>query len=212
MRPAFSGASVIAGILKPNRLSSAHAHSPHNRPRPVSSRIQHSYQPNPVHRAKLPIYRSSAQADNHGQYFPTAQLARARCVNAPRTDLPLGVDAGMTRLTRLCRAVGVGLAVATATLAMTQMANAAPSPRRPSRRTSCRSPAARSWSVTRRACRSTRATATKWALPSVPRADLFNDAGNLIVKHFAGPTWTATADNSAVTARRSPGTPRCAPR
>ena len=34
----------------------------------------------------------------------------------------------MTRLTRLCRAVGVGLAVATATLAMTQVANAAPAP------------------------------------------------------------------------------------
>ena len=34
----------------------------------------------------------------------------------------------MTRLTRLCRAVGVGLAVATATLAMTHAANAAPPP------------------------------------------------------------------------------------
>ena len=34
----------------------------------------------------------------------------------------------MTRLTRLCRAVGVGLAVATATLGMTQVANAAPAP------------------------------------------------------------------------------------
>ena len=34
----------------------------------------------------------------------------------------------MTRLTRLCRAVGVGLAVATATLSMTQVADAAPAP------------------------------------------------------------------------------------
>jgi len=34
----------------------------------------------------------------------------------------------MTRLTRLCRAVGVGLAVTTATLGMTQMASAAPAP------------------------------------------------------------------------------------
>ena len=34
----------------------------------------------------------------------------------------------MTRLTRVCRAVGVGLAVVTATLAMTQAANAAPPP------------------------------------------------------------------------------------
>ena len=32
----------------------------------------------------------------------------------------------MTRLTRFCRAVGVGLAVATATLSMTQAADAAP--------------------------------------------------------------------------------------
>src|SRR4051794_5514880 len=58
------------------------------------------------------------------QYFSTAQLARGRCANAPQRSA-LGVDAGMTRLTRLCRAVGVGLAVATATLAMTQEANAA---------------------------------------------------------------------------------------
>jgi len=48
-------------------------------------------------------------------------------VNAPRTNL-LGVDPRMTRLTRVCRAVGVGIAVTTATLAMTQVANAAPAP------------------------------------------------------------------------------------
>ena len=34
----------------------------------------------------------------------------------------------MTRLTRLCRAVGVGLAVATATLSLTQVAHAEPAP------------------------------------------------------------------------------------
>jgi hypothetical protein len=34
----------------------------------------------------------------------------------------------MTRLTRVCRAVGVGIAVTTATLAMTQVANAKPAP------------------------------------------------------------------------------------
>ncbi len=33
---------------------------------------------------------------------------------------------------------------------------------------------------------------------SVPRADLVDDSGNLIVKHSKGPTWTATADGSAV--------------
>jgi hypothetical protein len=34
----------------------------------------------------------------------------------------------MTRFTRLCRAVGVGLAVAAATLSMTQVAHADPAP------------------------------------------------------------------------------------
>ena len=34
---------------------------------------------------------------------------------------------------------------------------------------------------------------------AVPRAELVDDAGNLIVKHSGGPTWTATADGSAVT-------------
>ena len=43
---------------------------------------------------------------------------------------------------------------------------------------------------------------TDWG-KSVPRADLFDDAGKLIVKHSGGPTgpmWTATADGSTVTA------------
>ncbi len=31
---------------------------------------------------------------------------------------------------------------------------------------------------------------------SVPRADLVDDAGNLVVKHSQGPTWTAVADSS----------------
>jgi hypothetical protein len=65
-----------------------------------------------------------AHEGNHGQYFPTAPLAHARCVNAPCPNLFLGVGPGMTRLTRLCRTVGVGLAVTTATLAMTQVAHA----------------------------------------------------------------------------------------
>src|SRR6476660_619056 len=63
---------------------------------------------------RSPSSAVGAHRGNYGQYFPTAQLARVRCANAPRTDLLLGVDAGMTRLTRLCRTVGVGLAVATA--------------------------------------------------------------------------------------------------
>ena len=41
----------------------------------------------------------------------------------------------------------------------------------------------------------------KWVLPSIPRADLVDDAGKLIVKHSGGPTWTATADGSTVTAK-----------
>ena len=37
-----------------------------------------------------------------------------------------------------------------------------------------------------------------------PRADLFNDGGNLIMKHFGGPTWQAK-DGSAVKAARVDG-------
>jgi len=46
---------------------------------------------------------------------------------------------------------------------------------------------------------------------SVPRADLVDDAKNLIVKHFAGPTWQATADKSAVRGTRVAGAPSPAP-
>lgn len=45
------------GSLRSDRLSSVHGHSSHNPARQVSSRIQHSYQPNAVHRAKKPIWR-----------------------------------------------------------------------------------------------------------------------------------------------------------
>ena len=43
---------------------------------------------------------------------------------------------------------------------------------------------------------------TKWVLPSVPRADLLDDAGKLIIKHFAGPTWQEVPNGSSVVAQK----------
>jgi hypothetical protein len=107
----------------------------------------------------------------------------------------------MTRLTRLCRAVGVGLAVATATLAMTQVANAKPAP--PGVPTALAVPPGNEQFLVGHAkgVQIYTCDGTKWVLPSVPRADLVDDNGKLIVKHFAGPTWQSTADNSTVTAK-----------
>jgi uncharacterized protein DUF3455 len=104
----------------------------------------------------------------------------------------------MTRLNRLCCAVGVGLAVATATLSMTQVANAAlPGPTLPPE-----SPIAvnsgevfligHAKGVQIYTCHGN----GDWG-SSVPRADLVDDAGNLVVKHSEGPLWTAAADSSA---------------
>ena len=96
----------------------------------------------------------------------------------------------MTRLTRLCRAVGVGLAVATATLAMTQVADAAPAPADvpgnlvPPTGTAFLVGHAKGVQIY--TCDGDDMGA------SVPRADLIDDAGNLIVKHSGGPRWTAT--------------------
>ncbi len=107
----------------------------------------------------------------------------------------------MTRLARLCRAIGVGLAVATATLSMTQAADAAPAPPGvPANRVP--PPGNEQFLVGHaKGVQIYTCDGTKWVLPSVPRADLVDDAGNLIVKHFAGPTWQATADGSSVTGK-----------
>ena len=103
----------------------------------------------------------------------------------------------MTRLTRLCRAVGVGLAVATATLGMTQMANAAP-PQQGVPNDLVPTSGQVFLVGHAKGVQIYTCNGTDWG-KSVPRADLFDDAGKLIVKHSAGPTWTATADGSGVT-------------
>ena len=109
----------------------------------------------------------------------------------------------MTRLTRLCRAVGVGLAVVTATLSMTQMANAAPAPPVPDRLVP---PAGNEVFLVGHAkgvqiykCQSATANGTttfSWTFVG-PRATLKGDNGQVIT-HSKGPTWTAVADGSAV--------------
>ena len=110
----------------------------------------------------------------------------------------------MTRLTRLCRAAGVGLAVATATLSMTQVAHADLAP--PTVPDAIAPPSGNTAKVFlvghAKGVQIYTCDGTKWVLPSVPRADLIDDAGNLVVKHAGTvggpPTWTSTADNSAV--------------
>jgi hypothetical protein len=108
----------------------------------------------------------------------------------------------MTRLTRLCRAVGVGLAVVAATLSMTQVANAKPA--QPID-TSTITPTSgqvflvgHAKGVQKYQCTTDPVdNVIKWKFVA-PEADLVDDNGKLIVKHFAGPTWQSTADKSAV--------------
>jgi Protein of unknown function (DUF3455) len=99
----------------------------------------------------------------------------------------------MTRLTRLCRAVGVGLAVATATLGMTQAADAAPAPADvPANLV----PEGASQFLTAHAkgvqiykCQSATtngATTFSWVFQG-PRATLTGDNGQVVATHFAGP-------------------------
>jgi hypothetical protein len=106
----------------------------------------------------------------------------------------------MTRFTRLCRAVGVGLAVAAATLSMTQVAHAALAPPTlPPGTENIAAPTGQVFLVGHaKGVQKYTCDGAKWVLPSVPQADLVDDAGKLIVTHFGGPTWQATADDSAV--------------
>jgi hypothetical protein len=106
----------------------------------------------------------------------------------------------MTRLTRLCRALGVGLAVTTATLGMTQAADAAPKAP-PAAPTSLAPPPGNEPFLISHAegVQIYTCDGVKWG-PSTPRADLVDDTGKLIVKHSGGPRWTAVADSSTVTA------------
>jgi hypothetical protein len=106
----------------------------------------------------------------------------------------------MFRPSRLLRTLAVGLAAAAAALSTTQVASAAPDPN-PSE---IRVPAGNSVFLVGHAtgvqiykCVAT-PTGGTWAFDA-PRADLFDDNGKLVVKHFRGPTWQATADSSTVT-------------
>jgi hypothetical protein len=106
----------------------------------------------------------------------------------------------MNRLTRICRAVGVGLAVATATLAMTQTAHAAPPqpdiPKDLVPNGVSQFLVAHAKGVQIYRCQSGTNGTFSWAFVE-PRADLVGDNGQLI-KHSKGPKWAADADGSGV--------------
>jgi len=110
----------------------------------------------------------------------------------------------MTRLTRLCRALGVGLAVAAATLSTTAVAHAAPAPPNLDSAPAVAVPAGNkvflvakvSKGVQTYKCNAGQLATTG----SVPTADLVGDNNSklVIIKHSAGPTWTATDGSTAV--------------
>ena len=108
----------------------------------------------------------------------------------------------MTRLTRLCRAVGVGLAVVTATLAMTQVANAElPPPTGVDPLIAA--PAGNEVFLVGHATGTQNYTCNStgsWGSP-VPEADLVTDNGQHI-HHFAGPTWQEVPNGSSVVAAK----------
>jgi hypothetical protein len=103
----------------------------------------------------------------------------------------------MFRPSRLLGTLAVGLAAAAAALSTTQVASAAPDP----------NPSEIGVPTGYNAFLVGHATGTQnytcdslkktWTV--APDAKLFDDAGNLIVTHYAGPTWESTADHSAVT-------------
>jgi hypothetical protein len=106
----------------------------------------------------------------------------------------------MTRLARLCRALGVGLAVAAATLSTTQLAYADLAPPTLPADSPLVAPSGSQLFLIGHAKGVQIYTCNgngDWG-KSVPRADLVDDAGNLVVKHSAGPEWAATGDTSAV--------------
>jgi hypothetical protein len=121
----------------------------------------------------------------------------------------------MTRLTRLCRTVGVGIAVTTATLAMTQVAHAQlPPPKIQPAQAAIKAPPGNipflighATGVQTYACNGGQLATTG----SVPTADLVDDGGNIIVRHAGAtgqpPTWTSEADKSAVKGARKEGVP-----
>jgi hypothetical protein len=103
----------------------------------------------------------------------------------------------MFRPSRLLRTLAVGLAAAAATLSTTQIASAAPDPNPSEIRVPTGYNAFLVGHATGTQNYTCDSATLKWTV--APVADLFDDNGKLIVKHSAGPTWTSTADGSAVT-------------
>ena len=107
----------------------------------------------------------------------------------------------MTRLTRLCRAVGVGLTVAAATLSMTGVAHASPAPPTlPPSAQNIAPPAGNKVFLVAKVSTGVqiyKCNGTAWVFDH-PEADLVGDNGKVIVTHFAGPTWKAKDGSTAV--------------
>ena len=123
----------------------------------------------------------------------------------------------MTRLTRVCRAVGVGLAAVTATLAMTQAASAAPAP--PTAPAELAPPLGNEaflvapgkgvqiYKCTKNTDPATSGTTPfKWTFDH-PEATLVGDNGKEIIQHSAGPTWQAKDGSKVVAAVEERATP-----
>ena len=104
----------------------------------------------------------------------------------------------MTRLTHVCRTLGVGLAVTTATLALTQVAHAAPAP--PTGPASLAPPAGNEMFLAShgKGVQIYQCNGTSWAFVA-PRATLTTDNGQVIT-HSVGPKWLAP-DGSSVTGK-----------
>src|SRR5688572_29277113 len=109
----------------------------------------------------------------------------------------------MTRLTRLCRAVGVGLAVATATLSLTQVGHAQPAapavpdklvPKGVSEFLVAQAKGVQIYECTKITTKTP--NTFEWTFRE-PVADLVGDGGQLI-KHSKGPTWSFEPDGSGV--------------
>jgi Protein of unknown function (DUF3455) len=112
----------------------------------------------------------------------------------------------MTRLTRVCRAVGAGIAVVTASLAMTGVAHAEPAPPNLDSAPGIAVPAGNQVFLVGKVSTGVqiyKCTATGWTFDH-PEATLVGDNDKEIIKHFAGPTWQAK-DGS--TATKDPATP-----
>ena len=111
----------------------------------------------------------------------------------------------MTRLTRLCRAVGVSVAVVTATLAMTQVANAAP-PQQDVPTDLVPKGVSQFLVAHAKGVQIYKCTASGWTFDH-PEATLVGDNGKEIIQHSAGPTWQAKDGSKVVAAVEERATP-----